>query len=287
MQARVPLNAADARAHCAAEVRRHDYDRYLCALFAPRQAQPALLALCAFNLELARIPETVREPALADLRRLWWHEAIDALAGRVDDHPVLVALSGADRRHQLDKAKLAQMIDARDADHREMPPATLDDLEAYARGTSGSLMRLWVNVLESPDTGMAGAAEAAGTAFALTGLMRAVPFHAADRRIYLPADLLDNAGIPAADLFEGRAHAGLGRAVAPVLDRARTLLAETSAGAKAAPRRVRPALLPAVLGALYLRRLDAAGNDPFSPALAVSPLKRQFSLARACWTGRL
>ena len=34
-----------------------DPDRALSALFAPREARPDLLALCAFNVELARIGE--------------------------------------------------------------------------------------------------------------------------------------------------------------------------------------------------------------------------------------
>ena len=41
--------------YCAEAVRKGDRDRWLCALFAPEPARPAVLALLAFNLELARI----------------------------------------------------------------------------------------------------------------------------------------------------------------------------------------------------------------------------------------
>ena len=49
--------------HCAREVRRHDHDRYLCAMFADAAARKRLFALYALNLELARIAELVSEPA--------------------------------------------------------------------------------------------------------------------------------------------------------------------------------------------------------------------------------
>lgn len=48
--------------YCADLVRRLDRDRYLCSLFAPEEARDDLFALYAFNLEVARIPETVSEP---------------------------------------------------------------------------------------------------------------------------------------------------------------------------------------------------------------------------------
>ena len=51
-----------ALSYCAEQVRVHDDDRFLCALFAPEPARKGLLALYAFNLEIARIREVVSEP---------------------------------------------------------------------------------------------------------------------------------------------------------------------------------------------------------------------------------
>ena len=44
-------------AYCLAQVRRHDRDRYLTALFAGAAARADLMALYAFNLEVARTRE--------------------------------------------------------------------------------------------------------------------------------------------------------------------------------------------------------------------------------------
>src|SRR5580692_9280 len=58
-------------------VRRHDPDRFLTALFAPPDKRPALLALYAFNHELARAREAAHEPALALIRLHWWREVVE------------------------------------------------------------------------------------------------------------------------------------------------------------------------------------------------------------------
>ncbi len=79
--------------YCRREVRRLDHDRYLAALFAPAEARAALLALYAFNLELARVPELVTEPLLGEVRLSWWREArAEARAGTPGRHPVALAL---------------------------------------------------------------------------------------------------------------------------------------------------------------------------------------------------
>src|SRR5271156_3271915 len=59
-------------------VRRHDRDRFQTALFAPAARREALFALYAFNYEIARVRESVREPMLGQIRLQWWREAIDA-----------------------------------------------------------------------------------------------------------------------------------------------------------------------------------------------------------------
>jgi phytoene/squalene synthetase len=57
-------------------VRNADRDRFLGALFAPEPARTDLLALLAFNHELARTRSVTREPMLARIRLEWWREAV-------------------------------------------------------------------------------------------------------------------------------------------------------------------------------------------------------------------
>ena len=75
---RVPARIDGGLSPLAALVRRHDRDRFQTALFAPAARREALFALYAFNYEIARVRESVREPMLGQIRLQWWREAIDA-----------------------------------------------------------------------------------------------------------------------------------------------------------------------------------------------------------------
>ena len=267
---------------CAAEVRRHDRDRYLCALFAPRQARPALFALAAFNLELARVREAVSEPLLGEIRLQWWRDAIAGIyAGEARAHPVALALADAVADHDLTRAHLDRLVDARALDLTDEPLADLAALEDYAEGTAASLVRLGCEALGVRATAAHAAARHVGIAWALVGLVRAVPFHAARRRLYLPRDLLEGTGVSSEDVFRRRSLAGLARVAGQVLDAAERRLADARGLAPDVPRAARPALLPAALADLYLRRLRRAGNDPFAPGLDVGVPWRLWRLWRS------
>ena len=80
-------------------------------------AQPGLLALAAFLAEIGRIPATVSEPMLGEIRLQWWRDTIAAVArGGISGHPVADAFGAAIRRHDLDLSLLHRVIDARGFD---------------------------------------------------------------------------------------------------------------------------------------------------------------------------
>jgi phytoene/squalene synthetase len=97
-------------------VRGSDRDRFLGALFAPEPARADLLALLAFNHELARTRSVTREPMLARIRLEWWREAgaEAAGAGTPRAQPVVESLSETMRRHSLRPQDLIALIDARE-----------------------------------------------------------------------------------------------------------------------------------------------------------------------------
>jgi len=97
-------------------VRAADRDRFLGALFAPEPARSGLLALLAFDHELARTRTVTREPMLARIRLEWWREAVAEAAGdgRPRAQPVVELLIETVRRHGLAPQALVALIDARE-----------------------------------------------------------------------------------------------------------------------------------------------------------------------------
>ena len=242
-----------------AELRAHDRDRYLTCLFAPAECRLDLFALLAFNLEVARTAEAVSEPMIGQIRLQWWRESLEGIyAGSPRRHEVVEALGQAVARHDLPCAPFERLIDGREHDLDPAPPADLAGLEAYSQATSAELLVLALKVLDCQK--QTEAACAIGIAWALTGLLRAVPFHARGKRLYLPRDLCDGAGLATGDLFELRSSPALCGVVAQVAGRAEALLAQAPDGL---PRTACPVWGLKVLARHYLRVLAAAGHDPF------------------------
>lgn len=262
--------------YCARMVCDQDHDRYLVALFAPAERREAIYSLFAFNTEVARTREAVSEPILGQIRLQWWREALDGIySGEVRQHPVVEALSTAIADYGLERAPFDTLLDAREADLDEAPPVNLAALEDYAGATSGLLSVMAMQVLGFAEGAPARAARLVGTAWALTGLVRAVAFHAQRQRLYLPADLLQGEGVDRRALFDLKPSPALNQVARAVADRAGDLLAEARRLKDDIPRPARCGLLLAVLADRYLRDIARAGYDPFAlpPAAPARPLR--------------
>lgn len=253
---------AQTLSHLALDVRKHDRDRFVTALFAPAAKREALFALYAFNAELARVRELVSEPLLGEMRLQWWRDAIEKFySGGYLAHPVAEGLAAAIRAHQLSRGLFDRLIDARAADLLNGPPADLAALEAYADGTSATVVALAAEILGARGAATAPAIRHAGIGWALVGLLRAYPFHAAAGRIYLPADLLARHGVDAGELRAGKRPSGLTGVIEAMAAAARHHLTRARRARRDVPRAARPALLVCAMGRVYLNRLRMRGYD--------------------------
>lgn len=253
-------------------LRRHDHDRYATAMFADPARRGDLWVLYAFNLELSQIRTQVREPLAGMIRLQWWRDVVEgARREEALRHPVGGPLLDLIERCQLKLTILQGMIDARQHDLDPAPFATAADWQDYGRRTSGGLARLAAAVLGGEDCA---AAESAGTAWALTGLLRSVPFHLAQGWNSLPADTVsttDDKGALAVSVL------ALTDLVSQHLRQSRH---------QPVPRAALPAVLPAVLAGAYLRRIRSVGGDVFD-ARSYRPRPMPLRLAWAALLGRV
>ena len=120
-----------------AAARELDYDRYLAALLAPAHARYGLMALAAFHGEVARIPLTVREPGVGDIRLQWWRDALATPAGTATGNPVADAMREVARAHALPVDKLVGMIDAYGLELEAGALTTGSAVDAHAAATPG------------------------------------------------------------------------------------------------------------------------------------------------------
>jgi phytoene synthase len=139
-------------------VRTADRDRFLGALFAPAPRREGLLALLAFNHELARTRVVTREPMLARIRLEWWREAVAEAVGegKPRTQPIVESLSETARQHRLTVESLTALIDARE----EEVDGPLDVVQA-----GHALADLELRVLDVDDPASRQAAHAVATAW--------------------------------------------------------------------------------------------------------------------------
>jgi len=265
------------------DLRRIDEDRYHASLFAPADKRRALFALYAFHHEVARVAESVREPMMHAIRLQWWREAVDgAREQKPRQHQTVTALAALFAEHDLPAELFDAIIDAREDDAAEIAFDNIAALEAYADATAGNLMRLASRILGEPQDGLA---REAGIAQALAGILRAIPFHAARGKVYLPGDLLAAAETSREEILQTHSGKKLAPVIAKIAEAARAHMARAHTLAK--PGKALPAFLPAATTPLYLKRVTATDFDAFKTPVEIPLYRRQFAMLRAGWRGRL
>lgn len=263
----------------AADLRALDGERYFAALLAPAVARDPLMALHAFDAELARIRDAVREPALGEIRLQWWRDVVEGRRGEeAAGHPLAAAMLAAIRRHDLPATAFARMIEARRFDLYDDAPASRSDLEGYLGETSGAVLQLGALIV-TPGlaSGLADAAGHGGCVVGIADLVKRFSHFRRRGRCVVPGDTLRELALDE--------DAVLNDTDAAV--RAAAALIEVGIGhyrrfeAQSLPAAARPAFLTVASAALLLRRAGAAPHEPVERAPAPSPLRNRWAILRA------
>ena len=256
---------------------------------AKRRAMFAVYGFCR------RVDDIVDEPGAPEVKRAAladWRRRVAALyAGvpaRGQDHALLAAIAEAVRRYRLPRAEFDAMIDGMQMDLDG--PVRAPDLAAltlYCRRVAGSVGLLAVRVFAPREPRADAFALALAEALQLTNILRDLGEDARRGRLYLPREVLDEAGIDPDRLEpqEVLAHEALPRACEALADLAEARFATARAALAGLDRR---ALWPAVaMMLLYhrlLRRLRARGWEELEARPRLSGAER-FAVALRCAAG--
>jgi phytoene synthase len=247
----------------AEAVRRHDPDRYFCALFAPAPHREALFTLTAFNHELARAQEVAREPTLALIRLQWWREVVEGAdpQSRTRRHDVATPL-----RLMLDSGvvvpeTLLSMIAARE-DAVAGPAATVAAFLARSHAGPGALAVAMGQVLGAR-AGQLPALAAIGAAYGVAGTLRNLAALARAGQCPLPDDMLARA-----NLTRDQAVADPDRALA-ACGALRSAGLDLIGPARPWPRAIVAAALPAALARRDLHRATVVTGRGIADRVAV------------------
>lgn len=139
-----------------------DPERTLALAYAPRRLRPALSALWRLDEQLGATVARTENPAVGQMRLIWWHDAILSMRAVPPADPVLIALADA---RELESESLLPLIDGWEALLEPLPLGP-DVLAAYAEGRGASLFRVSAELLGKRGE----VAENAGRVWALVDL---------------------------------------------------------------------------------------------------------------------
>jgi phytoene synthase len=271
----------DAVAFCAELVRSHDFSRYAATLFVSPLERRGLLALYAFNVEIARVRDSVSQPLPGEIRLQWWSDMLAGKAyGGVEGNPVAAELLAAIQHWELPVEPLARLIDEHQFDLYNDPMPTMAALEGYANDTSSALLALAAQMLGPPSEAIDHVARHAGLALAFAQVIASLPRDASRRQLFVPLQLLASHGSTMEEVFAGRPTPAILAALLELIGEAKRHLKTALRLLPDVPPQVRPAFLPLALVRRDLARMSRTDADPFQPHVA-SRLSMLWTLWRA------
>ena len=186
--------------------------------------------------------------------------------GETPTDPVFAAFAAVVRRHEIPQAYALAHLDGYAMDVEGRVYQRFDDTLDYCYRVAGAVGLMMAHVMGVRRPDILDRACDLGIAFQLTNIARDVIEDAAIGRVYLPADWLREARIPASELMHPRHRAALARVVSRLLREAEPYYASAAFGIAHLPPRSAWAIATAhrvyrAIGIEVARRGAAAWQD--------------------------
>ncbi|KAK6533533.1 hypothetical protein TWF694_002472 [Orbilia ellipsospora] len=274
-------NIEAARTYCQELLRNHDYPSYILSTFTPHSVRDAHLAIRAFNVDLALIPDLTSNTTVGRIRMQFWRDTIEkTYASTPPKEPVALLLSKVLHTDSLPLTKsfFLKLITARETYLGNKPYPTLDSLESYSESTYSSLHYLSLEALNYKSTTLDHIASHIGKASGIAAVLRGTPLlasrgpNSANAAVILPVEVCAKHNLRQEDVIRhGGKAAGLKDVVFEVATRANDHLITAREMLKRAGNEATglafTTFLPAVPTSLYLSRLEKLDFDVFDPSL--------------------
>ncbi len=248
----------------------------------PREKREAMTVLYAFCREVDDVVDECSDAAVARTTLNWWRAEVANIYAGNPQHPGCQALVPVVRRYQLAEEYLLEIIDGMAMDLEQPRYADFKSLQLYCYRVASVVGLLSAEIFGYRDRRTLKYAHDLGIAFQLTNIIRDVGEDARRNRIYLPMDEMQQFGVTAADILQGRETEGFRKLMAFQIERARRYYDQALEQLPAVDRKAqRAGLMMAAIYRATLDRVEASGCHVLRERVSLTPTYKLWLAIRA------
>eukprot|EP00112_Aurelia_sp_Birch-Aquarium-sp1_P019555 Seg4855.1 transcript_id=Seg4855.1/GoldUCD/mRNA.D3Y31 product="NADH dehydrogenase complex I assembly factor 6" protein_id=Seg4855.1/GoldUCD/D3Y31 len=264
--------------------RRNDYENHLCCLRLADPITVAAFAIRAFNVEIAKIKDSVTENRIGMMKLQFWKDVIQEIyEGQARAHPVALLLSDVIQKHNLTKIWFNRLLNARETSLEDRPFMTIKEIEDYGENSVSPVNYLILESLGIKDVHADHVLSHIGKAISLSIVLRAMPFNAQRRRVFLPVDLLMKHKISQEDILRKRKPEVTSEIIYEVASQAHMHLEKARNMREKMPKQAAQVCLPAVSCNSYLEKIQKLDFNVFHPSLQQRDWKLPMKILLKSW----
>lgn len=267
--------------HCKEAIRHGSLSFHAASKLLPAKVRDPALALYAF-CRLADDAVDLNAHKAAAVLRL--QERLDrAYAGRPFDAPADRAFAAIIEQFEMPRALPEALLEGLAWDATERRYETLEELYGYSARVASAVGAMMCVLMGVRDENALARACDLGVAMQLTNIARDVGEDARERRMYLPTEWLDAAGLSAEDVFaDPRPSKAIRAMVRRLVMDANRLYMRSEAGISALPLKARTGIFAArlIYGGIG-REVQKAGYDTISTRAHTSKAQKLGWIAQA------
>src|SRR5512135_353873 len=251
--------------------------------FLPKEKRQAMTVLYAYCREVDDVVDECSDANVARTTLNWWRGEVAAVYGGKPTHPVCLALVPVVRQFNMAQEHLLEIIDGMEMDLDLPRYADFKSLQLYCYRVASVVGLLSAEIFGYTDRQTLKYAHDLGIAFQLTNIIRDVGEDARRNRIYLPMDEMQQFGVTAADILNGRETEGFRKLMAFQIERARHYYQQALDHLPAVDRKAQRAGL--IMAAIYRAVLDevvASGCHVLKERVSLTPTYKLW-LALKAW----
>ncbi|HMM55161.1 MAG TPA: presqualene diphosphate synthase HpnD [Candidatus Desulfobacillus sp.] len=268
--------------YCQRKAARSGSSFYYSFLFLPPPQRRAITALYAFCREVDDVVDEGGDAQAARDKLAWWRDELERAYAGNPGNPVTRALAPAARAFGLPQELLAEIIDGMEMDLTLDRYADFKALQLYCYRVASTVGLLAAEIFGYRDRHTLKYAHDLGLAFQLTNIIRDVGEDARRGRIYLPLEELDEFGVSAADILQGRHSDAFRRLMEYQVDRAVRYYKQALYQLPDEDRRAqRPGLVMAAIYRTLLDEIRQGGCRVLERRTDLAPLRRLWIAWRA------